>query len=77
MAAAGQEVRKEARRAPAAVRGRGATGAQMLKVMKRTVDVDAAVAAGNFAPIHRWLTERIWSKGCLYDPADILAQSLG
>ena len=54
-----------------------AYGAHMLKVMKRTVDVDAAVAAGNFAPIHQWLTERIWSKGCLYDPADLLVQCLG
>ncbi len=54
-----------------------AYGAHMLKVMKRTVDVDAAVAAGDFSPINRWLAERIWSKGCLYDPAEILAQSLG
>ncbi len=54
-----------------------AYGAHMLKVMKRTVEVDAAVAAGDFTPIHRWLAERIWSKGCLYDPAEILAQSLG
>ena len=49
----------------------------MLKVMKRTVDVDAAVAAGDFQPIHAWLTERIWSKGCLYDPADLLVRCLG
>ena len=54
-----------------------AYGAQMLKVMKRTVDVDAAVAAGDFQPIHAWLTERIWSKGCLYDPADLLVRCLG
>ena len=54
-----------------------AYGAQMLKVMKRAVDVDAAVAAGDFGPIHRWLAERIWSKGCLYDPADLLVRCLG
>ena len=54
-----------------------AYGAQMLKVMKRTVDVDSAVAAGDFAPINGWLTERIWKKGRLYDPADILTQCLG
>ena len=54
-----------------------AYGAQMLKVMRRTVDVDAAVAAGNMEPIHSWLTERIWSKGCLYDPADLLRRCLG
>jgi carboxypeptidase Taq len=54
-----------------------AYGAHMLKVMKRTVDVDAAVAAGDFKPIHAWLTERVWSKGCLYDPAEILTQTLG
>ena len=49
----------------------------MLRVMKRTVNVDAAVAAGDFRPINDWLTERVWSKGCLYDPAEILAQCLG
>ena len=54
-----------------------AYGAQMLKGMKRTVDVDAAVAAGDFTPIHRWLAERICSKGCLYDPADLLVRCLG
>ena len=54
-----------------------AYGAHMLKVMKRTVDVDAAVAAGDFQPIHAWLTERVWSKGRLYDPAELLTQTLG
>jgi carboxypeptidase Taq len=49
----------------------------MLKVMKKTVDVDAAVAAGDFGPINAWLTERIWSKGRLLDPAELLAQCLG
>ncbi len=54
-----------------------AYGAQMVKVMRRTVDVDAALAAGDLAPINHWLSERIWRKGRLYDPAEILTQCLG
>ena len=54
-----------------------AYGAQMLKVMKHTVDVDASLAAGDFGPINAWLEERIWSKGRLYDPADLLSRCLG
>ena len=43
--------------------------------MKETVDVDAAVASGDLTPILVWLTERIWSKGQLYDPMELFEQA--
>ena len=52
-----------------------AYGAQLLAKMKETVDVDAVVASGDLTPILTWLTERIWSKGCLYDPQELFEQA--
>ncbi len=54
-----------------------AYGAQMLAKMKETVDVDAAVRAGNFAPIHGWLGERIWQHGRLFDPGELFERCCG
>lgn len=54
-----------------------AYGAQMLAVMKETVDVDGAVAAGDLTPINNWLRENIWRHGCLYEPEDLLRRVLG
>jgi carboxypeptidase Taq len=51
-----------------------AYGAQIMAKMKESIDVDAAVAAGDLSPVNKWLTERIWSKGCLYDPKELLEQ---
>ncbi len=45
-----------------------AYGAQLLAKMKETVDVEACLARGDFAPINAWLRERIWQHGCLYTP---------
>ena len=54
-----------------------AYGAQFLKKMKETVDVDRCVAEGNFAPINDWNREHIWQYGSLYTPAELLDRVLG
>ena len=54
-----------------------AYGAQYLRKMKETVDVDACVRAGNFAPIDAWLRERIWKYGCLLTPAEVFQNAVG
>ena len=54
-----------------------AYGAQMLAKMKETVDVDAAVRAGDFTPINGWLRERIWQHGCMYDPGELFERCCG
>ena len=54
-----------------------AYGAQMLHVMKQTVDVDGALAAGDLSPINGWLEEHIWKYGGLYDPGVLLEKALG
>ena len=54
-----------------------AYGAQLLALMKETLDVDAVIASGDLAPIRAWLTERVWSKGSLYDPQEIFEQAAG
>ncbi len=48
-----------------------AYGAQFLRRMKETVDVDGCLRRGDFAPIAAWLRERIWKHGCTYRPADL------
>jgi carboxypeptidase Taq len=40
--------------------------------MKETVDVEKAVTAGDMTPVNKWLTDRIWSKGSMFDPAPLL-----
>ena len=54
-----------------------AYGAQMLAKMKETVDVDAAVRAGNLSPINDWLRERIWRHGKMYDPGELFERCCG
>ena len=54
-----------------------AYGAQFLKKMKETVDVDGCLAKGDFAPINAWNREQIWQFGSLYTPAQILERVLG
>ena len=54
-----------------------AYGAQYLRKMKETVDVDGCVREGNFAPINDWLRERIWKYGCLYKPGELFERALG
>ncbi len=54
-----------------------AYGAQMLEVMRKTVDVDAAVASGDLLPVNEWLREHVWRHGCMYDPGDLLERCCG
>lgn len=54
-----------------------AYGAQLLAVMKKTVDVDGCIAQGNLAPVNKWLETRIWRYGGLYDPEELLEKALG
>ena len=54
-----------------------AYGAQLLKKMKETVDVDACIRSGDFAPINDWNREHIWKYGCMLKPGDLLEQALG
>jgi carboxypeptidase Taq len=54
-----------------------AYGAQYLRKMKETVDVDACVRAGDFKPINDWLRERIWQYGCLLTPTEVFKNATG
>ena len=54
-----------------------AYGAQLLRKMRETVDVDACLAAGDFAPINAWNREHIWKFGCFKKPGVLLEEALG
>ncbi len=54
-----------------------AYGAQFLKKMKETVDVDACLESGDFSPINDWNRSHIWQYGRLYTPAEVLDRVLG
>ena len=54
-----------------------AYGAQLLRKMRESVDVDAALRAGDFAPINDWLRERVWRHGCLYTPTELFRRAAG
>ena len=43
--------------------------------MKETLDGDGVIASGDLAPIRRWLTERIWRFGSLYDPQEVFQRA--
>ncbi len=48
-----------------------AYGAQILKEMKKDIDVESVVASGRLTAINDWLREKIWKFGCLYDPSQL------
>jgi len=54
-----------------------AYGAQFLRKMKETVDVDACVAAGDFGPINDWNREHIWRFGSLKTPTQVFEDATG
>ena len=54
-----------------------AYGAQLLKKMKQSVDVDACLKTGDFAPINAWNKENIWKHGATYTPNELLERVLG
>ena len=54
-----------------------AYGAQFLKRMKQTVDVDACLRQGDFGPINEWNRENIWKFGALHRPEDVFRAAAG
>lgn len=54
-----------------------AYGAQFLKKMKETVDVDGCLARGDFGPINAWNREHIWQFGQLYKPGELFEKAAG
>ena len=54
-----------------------AYGAQFLRKMKETVDVDDCLRRGDFAPINQWNRQHIWQYGCLYRPGELFEQAAG
>ena len=54
-----------------------AFGAHLLAKMKESVDVDACLAQGDFAPINAWNKERIWKFGASKPSDKVLYDALG
>lgn len=54
-----------------------AYGAQFLKKMKETVDVEGCVERGDLSAVNAWNREHIWQFGSLYTPGEILERVLG
>ena len=54
-----------------------AYGAQLIRKMKETVDVDECLRSGNFEPINAWNREHIWKYGSLRKPMELLEAALG
>ena len=54
-----------------------AYGAQLLKKMKESVDVENCLKTGDFAPINAWNRENIWKHGQVYTPNELLERVLG
>ena len=54
-----------------------AYGAQLLEKMKETIDVNACLEKGDFAPINAWLEDKIWRFGSLYKPGELFEKAAG
>ncbi len=54
-----------------------AYGAQFLRKMRESVDVDDCMRRGDFAPVNAWLRERIWRHGGLYPPEELFRNAVG
>lgn len=54
-----------------------AYGAQFLKKMKETVNVEECLAKGDLGPINEWNRTQIWQYGQLYKPGQVLERVLG
>ena len=54
-----------------------AYGAQFVDVMRRELDVDALVAAGELAPITDWLARNIHRHGLMKTPAQLIEDTCG
>ena len=51
--------------------------AQIDAAMREDLDVDALVRAGEFEPIHEWLTDRVHSHGSRYTTPDLIERATG
>lgn len=54
-----------------------AYSAQIMHTMKKELDVDALIAAGNLKPIVEWLGEHLYRFGSMMDPGELLEQCCG
>lgn len=54
-----------------------AYGAQFMDAMRKDLDVDALIAAGNLKPIIDWLTEKIYRFGCIKKPSELIRDICG
>lgn len=54
-----------------------AYAAQMYASMKKDLDVNALVAAGDLKPIVQWLADRVHKYGCMIDPPQIIEGCCG
>jgi carboxypeptidase Taq len=54
-----------------------AYGAQFMRTMRKTVDVDGAAAQGDLSPVTVWLKENIHRHGALYPPEELLRRATG
>ena len=54
-----------------------AYGAQLLRKMRETVDVDECLRRGDFAPINAWNREHIWKYGSTYRPNELFEMAAG
>ena len=54
-----------------------AYGAQLMRTMRKHIDVDKCMAEGNFAPINDWNREQIWKHGNMYPPMKVLERVTG
>lgn len=52
-----------------------AYASQIYARMAQDLDIDALVRAGNFGPIHDWLTERLWRFGRMQAPGELIANA--
>lgn len=54
-----------------------AYGAQFLRKMRETVDVDGCIARGDFGPINEWNREHIWRHGSMLKPTEVFESATG
>jgi carboxypeptidase Taq len=54
-----------------------AYGAQMLKRMKKDLDIELCCEKGDLAPIVSWLEDKVFRYGCMMDPIPLFEQYCG
>lgn len=54
-----------------------AYAAQIYQVLKRSVDLEACGAKGDFSPAYRWLSEKIYRHGMLYPTDQVIQMACG